>query len=244
MRGLMELAHKIALAQIAHGAEDAATQEEREALEGWAQGLSAAQIHRLWQLLLKGHSEVRKAPDPLVAAQMALLRVLHASTLPDPGDLAKRIENLALSGAANPPAQSAGAPAAGVSAQADWDALIARVDQSGALAVAQMMRDWVRVVSLRPGELVYDLAPGLVEDPGPDLRDALLKATGERWQVTRGQGEFLSTQRERAEADKANARARVLADPLVEAAFAAFPEAELVEEADVAGSERNWSRRA
>ena len=244
MRGLMELAHKIALAQIAHGAEDAATQEEREALEGWAQGLSAAQIHRLWQLLLKGHSEVRKAPDPLVAAQMALLRVLHASTLPDPGDLAKRIENLALSGAANPPGHSAGAPAAGVSAQADWDALIARVDQSGALAVAQMMRDWVRVVSLRPGELVYDLAPGLVEDPGPDLRDALLKATGERWQVTCGQGEFLPTQRERAEADKANARARVLADPLVEAAFAAFPEAELVEEADVAGSERNWSRRA
>ena len=74
--------------------------------------------------------------------------------------------------------------------------------------------------------------------------EEMLKATGERWQVTRGQGEFLPTQRERAEADKANARARVLADPLVEAAFAAFPEAELVEDADVAGSERIWSRRA
>ncbi len=244
MRGLMDLTHKIALAQIAHGAENAATQDEREALESWAQGLSAAQIHRLWQLVLKGHSEVRKAPDPLVAAQMALLRVLHAATLPDPGDLARRIEHLAQNGAAHAPAQTGDAPTDGASAQVEWEILIALVDQSGALAVAQTMRDWVRVVSLKQGELVYDLAPGMVEDPGPDLRDALLKATGDRWQVTRGTGDHLPSLREQAQAEKEIARARLLADPLVEAAFAAFPDAELVEEGEVAGAERNWSRRA
>lgn len=49
----------------------------------WA-GQLAGQLHRLWQLLLKGHDEVRAAPDPLVAAKMALLRVQHAADMPDP----------------------------------------------------------------------------------------------------------------------------------------------------------------
>jgi DNA polymerase-3 subunit gamma/tau len=243
MRGTMELAHKIALAQIAGAATDAPTQEERAAVEGWADALPAAQLHRLWQLLLKGHTEVRTAPDPLVAAQMALLRVLHAATLPDPGSLVRKIEQLAENGvsaaAARPAAGSAGTPAA----SADWERLIEAVDRAGALRVAQTMRDWLRVIELSPGRLVYSPVPGLSDDPAPELRDALLKATGERWQVERGEGEGLPTLRERTEAEQAARRERIRSAPLVEAAFAAFPDAELVEETEVGGN-RNWSKRA
>ena len=89
VRSLMELTHRIAVTQIGGAGADAPTQEERQAIEEWAARLSAGQVHRLWQLLLKGHEEVRGAPDPLVAAQMALLRVLHAADLPDPGTLAE-----------------------------------------------------------------------------------------------------------------------------------------------------------
>src|SRR5690606_37887924 len=76
VRSLMELAHRIAVAQIGGAGADGPTAEERQAIEQWASQLSAGQVHRLWQLLLKGHEEVRGAPDPLVSAQMALLRVL------------------------------------------------------------------------------------------------------------------------------------------------------------------------
>jgi len=85
MRGAMELTHRVTVAQVSGAADESAAAEDRQAIEGWAKTLSAAQLHRLWQLLLKGHGEVRSAPDPLVAAQMALLRVMHASNLPDPG---------------------------------------------------------------------------------------------------------------------------------------------------------------
>ena len=37
-----------------------------------AGALSAGQLHRLWQLLLKGFDEVRTAPDPLVDMVAAL----------------------------------------------------------------------------------------------------------------------------------------------------------------------------
>jgi DNA polymerase-3 subunit gamma/tau len=244
MRGTMNLAHKITLAQISGGAPDAPTHEERAAVEGWADALAPAQLHRLWQLLLKGHTEVRTAPDPLVATQMALLRVLHAATLPDPGALVRRIEELAEKGLPAAPQTGSADSAPAPVASADWERLIEAVDKSGALRVAQVMRDWVRVIELAPGRLIYTLAPGLGEDPGPELRDALLKATGERWQVEVGEGEAVPTLRERAEAEQAARQARIRKSPLVEAAFAAFPEAELVEEAETGAGSRNWSKRA
>ena len=243
IRGTMDLAHKITLAQIAGGATDAPSQEERAAIEGWADALPPAQLHRLWQLLLKGHTEVRTAPDPLVAAQMALLRVLHAASLPDPGALVRKIEQLAENGLPSAPATAASEGVPAPVASVEWERLIEAVDKTGALRVAQTMRAWVRVIALAPGKLVYSLAPGLNEDPGPELRDALLKATGERWQVELGEGEAMPTLREQAEAEQAARQARIRSDPLVAAAFAAFPDAELVDEAE-AGGNRNWSKRA
>jgi DNA polymerase-3 subunit gamma/tau len=245
MRAMMDLAHRIAVAQIGGTAADAATQEEREDLERWAGTLTPGQIHRLWQLLLKGHDEVRKAPDPLVAAQMALLRVLHAADMPDPGTLARKLDELATSGiaAAPPPPNHGGNASAPVSTES-WERLVERVDQSGALRVAQVMRDWLRVVELAPGKLVYQLAPGLGEDPAVEVRDALLRATGERWQVGIAEGEALPTLRERAEAAQAADERRIRGAPLVEAAFAAFPQAELIDEAESPQGNRNWNKRA
>jgi DNA polymerase-3 subunit gamma/tau len=240
VRALMELVHKVAVTQIGGAGADAPTAEERQAIEHWAGRLSAGQVHRLWQLLLKGHEEVRAAPDPLVSTQMALLRMLHAAELPDPGTLAKQLGDLAASGVA--PAANGGGGGSGPAAALDWRELCEKVDRAGMLRVASLMRDWIRVVELTPGRLVYSLAPGMADDPGPELRDALLKATGERWQAERGEAEGVPSLREQAEAAKASEADRIRKAPLVEAAFAAFPEAEFVEETDAPKGERNWSR--
>ena len=243
VRSLMELTHRIAVAQIGGGAADAPTAEERQAIEEWATRLSAGQVHRLWQLLLKGHEEVRGAPDPLVSAQMALLRVLHAVDLPDPGTLAKQLGERATSPAVSAPTGGEGTAAAPV-ATLDWADLCERVDRAGMLRVAGLMRDWVRVIDLAPGRLVYALAPGLSEDLAADLREALQKATGERWQVDRGTGEGAPSLREQGEAARLAEAERIRRLPLVEAAFAEFPAAEFVEEDDAPIGERNWSKRA
>ncbi len=241
IRSLMELTHRIAVTQIGGAGADGPTIEERQAIDEWAGRLTPGQVHRLWQLLLKGHDEVRAAPDPLVSAQMALLRVLHAADLPDPGALAKQFGEIAASSAAAP-ASGAGAETGPVAA-IDWSELCEKVDRAGMLRVAGTMRDWIRVVELEPGRLVFATAPGMADDPGPELREALLAATGQRWQVERGQGEGAPTLREQAEAAKAAEADRIRREPLVEAAFAAFPQAELVEEDETPRGDRNWSRR-
>ncbi len=230
LRAALELTHRITVCQLGKSGADAASAEERASIEGWAQSLSAGQLHRLWQLLLKGYDEVRGAPDPLIAAKMALLRVQHANDLPDPGTLAKQLEDIAARGpVAAAPGELATTVEAPVPVGMDWAALINTVDQSGQLRVAQVMHDWVRVAALVPGELTYALVPGYSGDPSSELRDALLRATGERWQVTRIEGEAAPALRETAEAARDEARAAVLRDPLVEAAYSAFPTAELLD---------------
>ena len=250
LRGALELTHRVTLAQLGRD-ETSFSNEERAAIEDWAQRLSAGQLHRLWQLLLKGHDEVRTAPDPLVAARMALLRVLHASDLPDPGKLADTLRDLLAQAPAAAVASAGGtAPSGGPAASApppalDWEALIDRVDQSGQLRVAQTMRDWVRVIDLRPGELTYSLVPGFSGELGADLRDALLRATGERWTVQRGEGEGRPSLREAAEAIKAAEDAALRQHPLVQAAFAAFPQAEIIDDKPAALSGgKQWSKTA
>jgi DNA polymerase-3 subunit gamma/tau len=245
IRALMDLTHRVTLAQVSGGEPDAPAEEERAALGDFSARLGPAELHRLWQLLLKGHDEVRTGPDPLVSLQMALLRILHAAQMPDPGKLARRIEELAAGGLAAPAAPvasgvTASAPAATAPAL-DWAALVDQVDRAGMLHVAEVMRSRVRVIDLAPEKLVFEQADTFPDDPAGDIRDALFKVTGKRWQVERGSGSETASAhpslRENAEAEGRAAEERVRADPLVKAAFEAFPDAELIgSEAQVAQS--------
>ena len=250
MRGLMELAHRIAVTQVS-GSADAPSTEEREAVESWAKALRAGHLHRLWQLLLKGYEEVKSAPDPLVAAQMALLRIMHASDMPDPGALVKKLEDIASRAPAPAPASDGGAaPSGAPSASAPsaaaprWEALVDEVEHYGQPVAANVMRMQVRVVELAPGLLRYTQPPGFREDISGQLRSSLAEATGQRWQVERVDAEGAPTLVEQAEASKAADTQAVRRSPLVEATLAAFPDAELIEDDRPAaiGGSRNWRR--
>ena len=250
MRALMDLTHKITLAQVSGGEPDVPTAEEREALGKFAKRLTPAQLHRLWQLLLKGYDEVRQAPDPLVSAQMALLRVMHAADMPDPGKLSKKLEELAEKGfspdvsKAGSGGESVASAPASASARIDWGDLVQQVDDAGQLRIAQIMRDWIRVIELVPNKLVYSIKDGLGEDPGAELRDCLFRVTGDRWQVERGEGDAAPTLREQDEATKLAKEQEIREHPMVKATFEAFPDAELLSDqgkvAQTGGSK--WSR--
>ena len=242
MRGLMDLAHRVTLAQVAGAEAQAPTAEERAILSAWAERLSAGQLHRLWQLLLKGHEEVKAAPDPLISARMALLRIFHAASLPDPGSLAKKLAELAETGLAAP-AASGGATGGAPVAALDWGKLVARIEGAGQMLAASLMRHQVRVVDLAPGRLAYSRAAQFTGDIAPQLREALHAVTGERWQVEEVATDGAPTLTELEAAAHEAADAAVRAHPLVAATLAAFPGAEIVEDtASPARGRKAWAR--
>jgi len=92
VNALLDLIHAVTTAKAGRGANLANLAEaERVAVGGWAEDLSFPVLHRLWQLLLKGHAEVIAAARPQAACEMALLRLVHAATMPDPLELARMI---------------------------------------------------------------------------------------------------------------------------------------------------------
>lgn len=255
MRSAMDLTHRITVAQLGKGQSDALSADERATIRDWAERLTPGQLHRLWQLLLKGFDEVKTAPDPLVAAEMALLRCLHAADMPDPGQLVKKIEAAVASGALMAPAASVaagqGATAiAGPPPNLGWEALVEQVEngvpgRSGSIPWGSIMRQQVRVIDLAPGRLVFEHAPGFPDDIAADLRKTLGDYTGLSWEVERQATGGKPTLIEVVNAEREAKLAEVRSSPLMQAAMAAFPKAEQVEDDPAAGGARRqqtWSR--
>uniref|UniRef100_UPI001576E746 DNA polymerase III subunit gamma/tau n=1 Tax=Sphingomonas bacterium TaxID=1895847 RepID=UPI001576E746 len=57
LRALLETVHGVTLAKVGTPPDPALSAEERAARAEWAGGLSFALLHRLWQLMLRGHDE-------------------------------------------------------------------------------------------------------------------------------------------------------------------------------------------
>jgi DNA polymerase-3 subunit gamma/tau len=232
-RSLLEAVHGITRAKVGGQADPAQSEEEREAYADWAGRLSYAMVHRLWQLLLKGLAEVHNAALPLEAAEMALLRVIHASELPDPGTLMER-----LASGESAPARGA-APAAGPPPPpATFAELVRLLDGRGKALIAQQLHDFVGLVRYAPPELAVKPLKPLAGEFVRDLGAALKALTGTQWQVSVSDTEAEPSllEQERKAADRL--RDEVLAAPTVAAAFEAFPEAELT------GFTRNDQRSA
>ncbi len=248
LRSLMDLAHRITLAQVSGAEAQAPTPEEREILTEWAGRLSAAQLHRLWQLLLKGHDEVKGAPDPLVSARMALLRILHAADLPDPGRLAKRLEEMAANGVASaataaPDGGGGDSPTPPPAASLGWQQLVDAVERSGNHLAVSIMRLQVRVVELGPETLRFSRDPKFTDDIAPQLREALLGATGRRWQVEQCDTDGAPSLVEVEQLAREAADAAMRKHPLVEATLEAFPDAEFVDKTASPNGDRRASGR-
>lgn len=243
--GLLSEVHRLTLAKIGAPRDGALDAAAAAVVDDYADQLSFSSLHRLWQLLLKGQEEVARALVPLDAADMALLRVIHAASLPDPGELAKMIAQggfNAASPASVPTALDIPPPATVQTLMpANFDALLERLSREGYVSLEMTLRDVVRLVEYSPPLLAYQLAGPVAPDFVVELRDALAKITGTRWDVEEREGpaqpSLLEKERAQADAD----RHAIMESPLVKAAFAAFPEAELL---DSDTEETKWSKRA
>jgi DNA polymerase-3 subunit gamma/tau len=226
LRGLMESLHTATRAKAGANASALQSAEERESAAEMATALSWGTIHRLWQMLLKGLQDVEIAPDPREAAEMALLRLIHAADMPDPASLMAKLsgEGAAVVASSAPAAKSAG-PTARV--PADFVGLINAVERSGKHLLAQQLHDQVGLVRYAPPEVVLKPMRPLGADWSRDLALALKSATGATWQVSLSDEPGEASLLDQEKMAEERVRADVLADPNVRAVMDAFPGAEL-----------------
>ncbi len=97
MRDLLDICHEVSRAKtLGDNAEFDSSPDQAKQLKELAEGLTTGQLTRIWQMLLKSYSEVRTAPVPLAAAEMALLKIAIAGEMPPPelaGEILKEIKS-------------------------------------------------------------------------------------------------------------------------------------------------------
>jgi DNA polymerase-3 subunit gamma/tau len=227
LRGLMESLHAATRTKAGAAPTALESAEERESAAAIAGKLSWAMLHRLWQMLLKGLQDVQIAPDPREAAEMALLRLIHAADMPDPATLMSRMSDDGGSAAVSraPPLREP----AGVVAHmpGDFRSLVSLLENKGRHQLAVQLHDQVRLVRYAPPEIALKPARPLGADWPREFAAALKSATGATWQVAlsdeAGEPSLLDQEKMAEE----RVRADVLADPGVRAVMEAFPGAEL-----------------
>jgi DNA polymerase-3 subunit gamma/tau len=95
LRDLTEITHWVSVIKITpEAAEDpTVSPDERSRGQHMAAALPMRVLTRMWQMLLKALDEVASAPNSMMAAEMAVIRLTHVADLPAPEDLIRKLQN-------------------------------------------------------------------------------------------------------------------------------------------------------
>jgi DNA polymerase-3 subunit gamma/tau len=250
---LLDLIH-LASMQAAGGSNDALIESEREMIAGLAES-GIARLGRAWQLLLKGHGELGQAPNPAAACEMLIIRLAHTAHMPTPGELMQKLPKTSPSSppsASSAPAASAPVTSAPVASSAETASIetgpietapietgvgmpsslaeiVALAETNGEMLLAARIRNHVKLVSLKPGNLQIGLVGAAPDQLAGDIARYLSQWTGHRWLVSLSEsGGAQTLAEEQRDADE-KLRDTIASEPLVAQILDIFPGASIDE---------------
>nr|WP_256368768.1 DNA polymerase III subunit gamma/tau [Ruegeria sp. HKCCD6228] len=191
LRDLAEITHWVSVVKITPDAaqDPTVSPDERTRGQHMAEALPMRVLTRMWQMLLKALEEVSAAPNAMMAAEMAVIRLTHVADLPSPEELIKRLQDApppppggpnggvsisrpgtgpAPAGAAHPPAYapsprgSGGAPVAAL-AQDAQTALARYPTFDHVVELIRTNRDVKLLVEVENGVRLVSYQPGRIE---------------------------------------------------------------------------------
>jgi DNA polymerase-3 subunit gamma/tau len=250
LRDLAEISHWLSVIKISpDAAHDPTTpQDERERGLIMAAAVPMRVLSRAWQMLLKSLEEVALAPNAMMAAEMAVIRLTHVADLPDPETLIKRLQSGpikggaaagASGGAVQSPMTRLAPNARGATAQLAPDVsaeiqlmtfgqVVDLIRAKRDMKLLTEVEDHLRLVRYAPGRIEFEPSPRAAPDLAARLGQRLQGWTGQRWGVSIATGGAATISESRAEAAD-TARAEMLENPLVAAVMAAFPRAKITD---------------
>jgi DNA polymerase-3 subunit gamma/tau len=245
LRDLLEVGHEAARAQalgadarIIGGADWVAR------VRGLAEQLTPAQLSRLWQMLLKALEEAGRAPDPIAAVEMALVRLCAAQKLPPPEDAARMMREGAGPSASSrqqkesrqdgggPTASAGEAPAQDIpeTRLKSFEDVIALVAEERDVEL-EIALERLKVTHFSPlGELIYVSNADQPRDLVRRLKALLEEHTPFEWRIRTSDAPAAPVESlaERRKAEEARALEDLKRQPFVAEALKAFPGAEIV----------------
>jgi DNA polymerase-3 subunit gamma/tau len=241
---LLEHCHAASVAKMLGPQATRLPNDQAQKLAALGAAVPAGTLSRAWSMLLKALDEVRRAPNPADAVEMAIVRLAYAADLPGPEEALKRLHaGEPILGGPGGGAPRGGGAGGGASAQLaarpvaapvppdlqTFDAVVALIGQKREIKLQLDVQQHVKLVSFKPGAIVYESGPNAPADLARRLAGRLKDWTGRTWLVAangQGGGETVIEQERR---ERAQERAEIAADPFVLSVLEAFPGAKIGE---------------
>ncbi len=237
LRDLAEVTHWISVVKISPEAVDDPTISPDERNRGRLMAeLPMRALTRMWQMLLKSLEEVSQAPNAMMAAEMAIIRLTHIADLPSPEDLVKRLKDAPPPASAAPSARGERGAATGASSTAapslaqfaSFKEVLALIQQRGDFQLLVDVEKHVRLVSYTPGRFEFAPEGDMPAELPSRLAARLQNWTGARWGISVVSAGGESTISERRTLHETGLQEEAKAHPLVAAVFQAFSGAEIL----------------
>ena len=259
LRDLAEITHWVSVVKITPDAAEDPTVSPQERARGltMAEALPMRVLTRLWQMLLKSLDEVAAAPNAMMAAEMAIIRLTHVADLPSPEELVRKLGKTPPPTATPRSPPTSGPSGSGPSTTASHHAQ--PVVQSGATMAAaapavdqalarypsfehvvELIRshrdvkllveveNTLRLAAYRPGRIEFTPTDDAPRDLAQRLGTRLQLWTGNRWAVTIVGDSATQTIAEIRDAKENALKSKAESHPLMQAVMATFPDAKIL----------------
>ena len=172
---------------------------------------SLAVLSKIWQMLIKGISEINMAPSAVEALEMILLRVAYSASLPTPYEILNEVKkNSDLAGTSSvysgqsallqnsAAAAPVSVPPSGTEKKNDLTATVSAGETSGFNTVEDFLRYLegtkkalieysikhdVCIREFSDGHIAMNIAPAIHQDFIMNLHKLLSEATGRQWEI-------------------------------------------------------------
>ena len=259
LRDLAEIIHWVSVVKITpEAAEDPTiSPDERVRGQAMANALPMRVLTRLWQMLLKALEEVASAPNAMMAAEMAIIRLTHVADLPSPEELVRKLQGqtppppLPPTGGGQAPTAGAAAvharshtmasgpsgggpsaalaqdPAQALARYPTFDHVIELIRANRDVKLLVEVETSLKLVAYQPGRIEFEPTETAPRDLAQRLGARLQTWTGNRWGVSVVSEGGAPTIAEIRDADKRALEIEAKAHPLVQAVLEHFPKASI-----------------
>ncbi|WP_439478605.1 DNA polymerase III subunit gamma/tau [Brevundimonas sp.] len=235
---LLEHCHAASVAKMLGPQATRLPNDQAQKLTALGAVISAGTLARVWQMLLRALDEVRRAPNPADAVEMAIVRLAYAADLPGPEEALKALrDGEPMPGGGSAPRGPSGGGGGGASAQLaarpvatpatpdpqTFEQVVALIGEKREVGLQMDVQRYVRPVAFKPGAITYESLDGAPMDLARKLASRLKDWTGRTWLIAangQGGGETMIEVDRRKRAEE---RAGIEADPFVMAVMEAFP---------------------
>lgn len=188
---------------------------------------SLAILSKIWQMLIKGISEINMAPSAVEALEMILLRIAYSASLPTPYEILNEVKkNSNLSGYSTNSSPSVGSEKKNLTATSisnDKSATVFNtiedflhyLEGAKKALIEYSIKNDVCIREFSDGHIAMNLAPTIHQDFIMNLHKLLSDATGKQWEIEIVKGELGETIAEKEKSAVEAKKKNVAEYPLV-----------------------------